>query len=291
VLGRAGIMASLARWLGPLTPATEVPTGVRRSRVRVQGKREVFDAWVYQPSAGRVRGALLLLPGLHYLGPADPRLDRFNRVLARSGVLVLSPFLPSFARLHVNAALGPDAIAAYDTLTELPAARGLRPGVFSISTGSLPAARVCAARDVGGWVVFGGYHDFAECVRFSLTSGGGVVPADPLNRPVVYLNLLPFMPDTPADTAPLERALRRYVEQTWGRAEMKVNGTGARSRTAWRRSSAGPRAPSSGVPRARTTPRVSSACARSRHPVTRSTAWIRASPSRAIRAERGGARP
>ena len=224
MLGRAGIMASLARWLGPLTPATEVPAGVRRSRVRVQGKREVFDAWVYQPSAGRVRGALLLLPGLHYLGPADPRLDRFNRVLARSGMLVLSPFLPSFARLHVNAALGPDAIAAYDTLTELPAARGLRPGVFSISTGSLPAARVCAARDVGGWVVFGGYHDFAECVRFSLTSGGGVVPADPLNRPVVYLNLLPFMPDTPADTAPLERALRRYVEQTWGRAEMKVDG-------------------------------------------------------------------
>lgn len=224
MLARAGIMASLARWLGPLTPATQVPQGVRRSRVRVQGRREVFDAWVYQPSAGRVHGALLLLPGLHYLGPADPRLDRFNRVLAKAGVLVLSPFLPSFARLHVNAALGPDAIAAYDALTELPAVRGLRPGVFSISTGSLPAARVCAARDPGGWVVFGGYHDFAECVRFSLTSGGGVVPADPLNRPVVYLNLLPFMPDAPADTAPLERALRRYVEQTWGRAELKLDG-------------------------------------------------------------------
>lgn len=224
MLPRAGIIASLARWLGPLTPATEVPGGVRRSRVRVQGKREAFDAWVYRPRVGRARGALLLLPGLHYLGPADPRLDRFNRVLAASGVLVLSPFLPSFARLHVNAALGPDGIAAYDALRELPDVRGLRPGVFSISTGSLPAARVCAARDTGGWVVFGGYHDFAECVRFSLTSGGGVVPADPLNRPVVYLNLLRFMPDTPADTAPLERALRRYVEQTWGRAEMKLNG-------------------------------------------------------------------
>ncbi len=221
---RAGIMTSLARWLGPLTPATEVPTDVRRSRVRVTGKRETFDAWVYQPRRGAVRGALLLLPGLHYLGPADPRLDRFNRVLAASGVLVLSPFLPSFARLHVNEALGADALAAYDVLTTLPAASGLRPGVFSISTGSMPASRVCAARDTGGWVVFGGYHDFAACVRFSLTSGGGVVPADPLNRPVVYLNLLPFMPDTPADTAPLERAMRRYVEQTWGRAEMKLNG-------------------------------------------------------------------
>jgi hypothetical protein len=152
VLGRAGIMASLARWLGPLTPATEVPAGVRRSRVRVQGKREVFDAWVYQPSAGRVRGALLLLPGLHYLGPADPRLDRFNRVLARSGVLVLSPFLPSFARLHVNAALGPDAIAPTTRSPSCP----LRAACALVCSASPPARcrqRVCVRRATwaAGW--------------------------------------------------------------------------------------------------------------------------------------------
>ena len=45
------------------------------------------------------------------------------------------------------------------------AASGLRPGVFSISTGSMPASRVCAARDTGGWVVFGGYHDFATIIE------------------------------------------------------------------------------------------------------------------------------
>jgi acetyl esterase/lipase len=219
-------MLSLSRWLGPLTSATAVPRAVRRARVRVEGPREPFDAWVYEPRSAPARGALLVLPGLHYLGPADPRLDRFNRILAAAGVRVLSPFLPTFARLHVGPALGPDAVAAYDALADLAdhARGGPRPGVFSISTGSLPAARVCAARAPAGWVAFGGYRDFAACVRFSLTNGGGGVPADPLNRPVVYLNLLPFMADRPPDPVPLERALRRYVEQTWGRPEMKSGG-------------------------------------------------------------------
>ena len=225
MLGRVSTTLSLARWLGPLTPADAVPRAVTRRRVRVAGPRETFDAWVYDPRGAAPHGALLVLPGLHYLGPADPRLDRFNRLVAASGVRVLSPFLPTFARLHVGPALGPDALAAYDLLGSLPSARPLpAPGVFSISTGSLPAAFVCARRDSASWVSFGGYHDFAACVRFSLTGGGGGVSADPLNRPVVYLNLLRFMPDTPADTAPLERALRRYVEQTWGRAELKLDG-------------------------------------------------------------------
>ena len=229
MLERLATMVSLARWLGPLTPATAQPARVRRRRVRVPSIRggdgtRAFDAWVYEPRGGGVRGALLVLPGLHYLGPADPRLDRFNRILAASGVRVVCPFLPTFARLHVGPALGPDAIAAYDVLCGLADHPPQRPGVFSISTGSLPAAVVCARRSPAGWVAFGGYHDFAACVRFSLSGGQDGVSADPLNRPVVYLNLLRFMDDAPADTAPLERALRRFVEQTWGRPEMKVGG-------------------------------------------------------------------
>jgi len=47
---------------------------------------------------------------------------------------------------------------------------------------------------------------------------------DPLNRPVVYMNLIETIPGAPADPEPLLAAWRRYVEGTWGQEEMKRDG-------------------------------------------------------------------
>lgn len=223
--------ARLARWLGPWTSAERAPRGVLRRALEVpaSGGRPAFEAWLYEPPR-RTRGALLMTPGLHFAGPADPRLDRLCRVLADSGVLVLAPFLPDFISLQLAPTLVDDEIRCFERFLEvLPP--GARPGVFSISFGSLPALRLCAhpehAARVGGLLVFGGYADLGQTLAFCLGAGPsppGAPPRDPLNKPVVFMNLMGQIQPPPAHPEALSAAWRRYVQRTWGRPELKVPG-------------------------------------------------------------------
>ncbi|MCB9599727.1 MAG: hypothetical protein H6722_32005 [Sandaracinus sp.] len=222
-LGRVALAVRLARHLGPW--AGEAPRVKRRSFV-VEARRERpgFEAWLYEPR-GRVDGALLIAPGLHWLGPADPRLDSFCRALSAAGIVVLCPFLPDFEVMRVRSSLGPDLLAAYDAFVASGLVPHARPGVFSISFGSLPALFVGARREIGGLVCFGGFADFEDTLRFCITgrtrhaSDARPRPHDPLNACVVLLNLLDHLDadDRPAVAA----AWRAYVRQVWGRAHLK----------------------------------------------------------------------
>lgn len=219
-------MATLGRWLGPWTPDEDVPPGTCRRQITFPSGDRSIRAWTYR-SGAPIEGALLVVPGLHYLGPADPRLDRFCRVLASARMLVLCPFLPDFEELRVAETLGTDALAAYDALCSHPEVpQDIRPGVFSLSFGSLPALRVAASRDVGALMLFGGYADWTDTVRFSLTGNteGGVEgrPYDPLNRPVVFNNLLPLFDGVDKDA--VGRAIFEQVRLTWGNVAMKEPG-------------------------------------------------------------------
>ncbi len=161
------------------------------------------------------------MPGLHYLGPADPRLDRFLAILADAGLLVLCPFLPELRALRVGPTLVPDTAASYEALRALPdLPRGVRPGVFSLSFGSYPAIHLAASRDVGALVLFGGFASFEDVIRFSIEGDPGR-PLDPLNRPVVFLNLFEHLEGLPADPERLRRAWITFVRRTWGRPAMK----------------------------------------------------------------------
>lgn len=213
--------ARLARWLGPWADPFPRP-GVDRKRVRIVGS-EPFDAWVYRPIRRPVRGALLVVPGLHYLGPADPRLDRFISIVADAGILALCPLLPEFRRLTVGPSLVGDTLAAYDALRELPDVPHGRPGVFSISFGSHAALHVGAERDPSALVLFGGYAIFEDAIRFSLEGNPGR-PHDPLNRPVIFLNMIEHLVDLPEDREPLRRAFVEFTRRTWGSDAMKAGG-------------------------------------------------------------------
>lgn len=212
-----GIQARLARWLGPWAAQDRHPP-VRRAEAR-----GAVRARVYTPVGRSARGSLLLLPGLHPQGPDDPRLDRFAAVLAGAGLHVHAPFLSAFQALRLAPGLVDEAHGALDDLLAAPDRPPGRPGVFSISFGSLPALRLAAERadDLRAALLFGGYADWRRAMIFCLTGGEGVAH-DPLNRPVVYLNLLDALPGVPPDPAPLVAAWRRYIDATWGRIEMKA---------------------------------------------------------------------
>lgn len=195
-------------------------------RVAIAGPRP-FDARVYLPR-GRATGAYAIAPGLHHLGPDDRRMDRFCRILAASGIVTLAPFLPDHVALRVAPTAIDDFARAFDALRAHPACPTARPGVFSISFGSLLALRLAAARspDLAGVIVFGGFADWNATVRFAVTGeldGRAWAVRDMRNLPVVFMNLLDHLAECPADPAPVVAAWRRYVEETWGKNEMRAD--------------------------------------------------------------------
>ncbi|MAQ16748.1 MAG: hypothetical protein CMN30_18390 [Sandaracinus sp.] len=213
--------ARLGRWLGPWADETASPPS-RRREIEVT---PAMKAWVYEPVGRRPRGALLVVPGLHYLGPADVRLDRFCRIMAFAGNLVLCPFLPDFSRMRVGPNLGPDASRALDALLALPERpTDVKPGVLSISFGSRPAVEVAATRpEVGRLILFGGFADYRDAIRFCIAGAPDPGRAhDPLNRPAVYLNLLEHLDPGPRDPDSFAEACFEFIRRTWGRPEMKV---------------------------------------------------------------------
>ena len=219
-------VARLARWLGPWAAEDRAPAALR-STVQVAPH---LRARLYRPVGRAARGAVLLVPGLHFLGPDDPRLDRFAAILAHAGAWALAPYLPDLLALRLAPSLLSDARLAFEFLESMPHRPPGRPGVVSISFGSLPALRLAADLPdrVGALLTFGGFADWRATMRFALTGRlpddppHRTRPHDPLNRPVVFLELLPWLPGAPPDQAPLAAAWRRFVEETWGRPEMKA---------------------------------------------------------------------
>lgn len=213
----------LARWLGPWADEARAPEVTRRE-IEIPPRdatERPLRAWIY--AGARPRALLFLIPGLHYAGPADPRMDRFARVLAGAGIYVFAPFLPDFCALRLEPSLISDADRAFSAFLADPDRPPGKPGVFSISFGSLPALRLAAARpdEVGGVLIFGGYAQWDEAMQFCMT-GAPDLPHDPLNRPICFINMIEHLPGEGVDRARVVAAWRRYIEATWGRPEMKV---------------------------------------------------------------------
>lgn len=209
-------MVALTRWLGPWASSESVPRRIRLERVVIDEAGRPFDAWLYHPRRLAV-GSYVLAPGLHYDGPADPRMRRFCAILARAGFRVLAPFLPGFVDLRVTA----EVIDDFAATVRWMARRRTGPiGLFSISFGSLPALRIAAGElgdRVSHVICFGGYADFADAMRFALSGDN----RDPLNQPAVFINLIDELDAGPHRDA-LIAGWMAYMRRVWGRPEMKA---------------------------------------------------------------------
>ncbi len=219
MLATVRTMTTLARWLGPWADPRRQPDVVVRDD-DVEGLR----VRIYGDAGDRSRATYLIAPGLHYAGPDDLRMDRFCRILARAGHLVIAPFIPAYLALTPNA-------TAIDDFERVFLARARwsaqRPVVFSISFGSLLALALSArhGRSIERLVLFGPYAEFGPTLRFCLTGAvdsGRVASRDPLNQPVVLMNLLDHLEPRCPDPDALRLSWRAYVERTWGRPEMKA---------------------------------------------------------------------
>lgn len=240
--------ALLARWLGPWANDDVSPQGVTRTPELYgdesmhpphrgngppssHGPGLAVRSVRYEPADGNVTGTYLVIQGLHYEGADDPRMDRFCRVLAAAGFVVIAPFLTDFLSLRVTPRAAEEVAIACQAAVTMSARRGLpRPAMFSISFGSLPAIEVAGSdrlRDaLGALVLFGGFFSFNASIRFAITKrafheGSAIdVPHDPLNSPAVFINLVDHL-DVDVDREQLKDAWLEMARRTWGRQQLR----------------------------------------------------------------------
>ncbi|MFO0571677.1 MAG: alpha/beta hydrolase [Polyangiaceae bacterium] len=241
---RLAALGALLRWLGPWTRSDALPPGVaheiwllrpgarpgRRGRKEgLAGPRDRLEAHVFHPHGPPV-GTYLVAPGIHFDGPEDPRFERFCRILAHAGFLVVAPTLPAFAEQVIARSVVDDFELVARALAER-LGPGRRFALFSISFGSWPALEVAARmpEQIAGVITFGGYAEFESAVRFAVDGvmrrpeGDLKLARDPLNQPALFLNVLPWL-DVPGDTGALQETWREMMFRTWGRMELKAPG-------------------------------------------------------------------
>jgi pimeloyl-ACP methyl ester carboxylesterase len=218
----------LTRWLGPWTDNGRAPGTVscRRLRQEPSGEQPAFEALIYTPADGPPIGSYLVAHGLNARGPDDPRCDRFARVLAHAGFLVMVPRLSAFTRLRVDQTASDDLGRGLRTLVALDEhPRGTLPGVFSISFGSFPALLTAASpevgRLVGALIVFGGYANFVETCRFMMGAGGDKQPTpDPTCLVGLAINSAHLLFEGEQQRL-LTEAWHDFASRVWGAPDMQ----------------------------------------------------------------------
>jgi dienelactone hydrolase len=129
-------------------------------------------ARVYVPRGVSAPPGLVLVHGVHRLGIDEPRLVRFARAIAESGVVVMTPYVQEIADYTID-------VRSVETIGA--AARALRSRIgggragimgtsFAGGLSLMAAADPRFADDIGFVVSIGGHHDLARVARFFVTS-------------------------------------------------------------------------------------------------------------------------
>jgi len=123
---------------------------------------------LYLP-AGKVRAAMVLVPGAAVLGRDEPRLQALARTFARAGFAVLVPELPEVRHLALSRADGGRVASALRQMSKWQPDVPL--GVAAVSYAVAPAVIAVLEDDLTSRVAFsiGGYHDITAAIRFITT--------------------------------------------------------------------------------------------------------------------------
>ncbi len=173
-------------------------------------------ARLYSPRASA--GAIVLVPGVHHLGIDEPRLVRFARAIAASGVTVLTPEVRELVDYRIEGASADEiGEAAHALRAKMGAPVGVMGLSFAGGLALLAASDARFAPDVSFVVAVGAHDDLARVSRFfatdAITRPDGTTlhlaahPYGPLV--LVYDRLVDFFP--PDDRAAAGDALRLWL--------------------------------------------------------------------------------
>jgi len=188
--------ASLFVRVGNVGGRTEAFFEASARRVDVQPPHMVptregqVAAQFYRP-VGRVRRSVLLVPGVHSMGIAEPRLTALARDLAGSGMAVMAMALPDLIGYQITAR---SADVIEDAIAWMAAQPALAPdgrvGAIGISFAgglSIVAAGRPAVRDKVAYVVsFGGHGDLGRVLHYLATGQAVQAPGIEARPPHDY---------------------------------------------------------------------------------------------------------
>ena len=181
--------ANLGGRVEALADATARPVTVL-PRHLVPTRQGEVPAQFYRPD-GTVRRAALLVPGVHSMGIAEPRLTALARDLAGSGIAVMTMALPDLMGYQITAR---SADVTEDAVAWIAAQPDLAPdgrvGMVGISFAgglSIVAAGRPAIRDTVAYVVsFGGHGDLGRVLRYLATGEAVQAPGVVTHPPHDY---------------------------------------------------------------------------------------------------------
>ncbi|OFW02148.1 MAG: hypothetical protein A3I61_03700 [Acidobacteria bacterium RIFCSPLOWO2_02_FULL_68_18] len=198
----------------------------RARRVDVQPPHTVptreggVTAQYYRPE-GAIRRSVLLVPGVHSMGIAEPRLTALSRDLAGSGIAVMAMALPDLTNYRITAR---SADAIEDAVAWLSAQPALAPdgrvGLIGISFAgglAIVASGRPSVRDKVAYVVsFGGHGDLGRVLRYLATGEAVQAPGIDTHPPHDYgvAVILHAAADrvVPAEqVAPLRQGIRTFL--------------------------------------------------------------------------------
>ncbi len=191
-----------------------------RPRHTVPTRQGDVEAQLYRPES-RVRRSVLLVPGVHSMGIAEPRLTALARDLAGSGIAVMTLALPDLMGYRITARSADvieDAVAWMASRPEL--APDGRIGMIGISFAgglSIVAAGRPGIRDKVAYVVsFGGHGDLGRVLHYLATGDAvqapGVVTIPPHDYGVaVILHAAADRMVPPAQVMPLRDAIGTFL--------------------------------------------------------------------------------
>lgn len=166
------LLTDIADSASPREPGKSRP-GVQRQQVvyQVQGRQRRADLYRWP---GRVRAAVVLLPGVAEKGGEDPRLVAFAQALARARFAVLVPELAGLRQLRVSSA---DVAEVTDAVAWLSSRKELAPSgragltAFSYAAGPavLAALNESIRERVGFVFAVGGYYDLHRVLSYFTT--------------------------------------------------------------------------------------------------------------------------
>ena len=135
--------ARIARYLGPWADDTSVPPGISTTDEELPNGLRM--RWFVPP---RAKGMMFVMPGVHFEGPDDVRMDRFARIMAGAGRAVVVPFLPDYLRLQPTTAVFRDDLGdGTRYILDRDVRGGTRPTRWVALRASRFSARTAAGED------------------------------------------------------------------------------------------------------------------------------------------------
>jgi dienelactone hydrolase len=170
-----------AEMQGPARHVADLVTNPHHERdLAIPTTRGPIQARLYEPADAYDR-VTLLVTGLHPADIDEPRLVRFSRELAASGLAIVTPDIPELSRFEISPAIT-DTIEqlAWWLATESGLARDGRIGMMGISFSGGLSIVAAGRRSLAGRVSyvfsFGGHHDLPRVLRYLCT---GTAPFPP----------------------------------------------------------------------------------------------------------------